>query len=137
MNVLRYLETALAARLGTSTALTAYAATDTAEKGAKPYIVVSAAVEGRKGTLYTGQVECRICYMPEQGTDDNGSGASIFDYGDTVETDISDNEATLAALNIGTTFGYMTLRFSGCTVEESGDRGRDIVVSGYWSGFKR
>jgi hypothetical protein len=137
MNVLRFLESTLAARLGTTTALQTYAATDTAEMGAKPYIVVSAAVEGRKGTLYTGTVDCRICYMPEQGTDGNGSDASIFDYGDTVENDISDNSATLDALNIGTTYGYMTLRFAGCTVEADGDRGRDIVVSGYWSGFRR
>lgn len=137
MNVLRYLESTLAAHLGTSTALTAYAATDTAEMGAKPYIVVSAAVEGRRGTLYSGTVDCRICYMPQQGTDNNGSGALVFDYGDTVADEISDNSATLDALNLGTSYGYMTLRFAGCTVEADGDRGRDIVVSGYWSGFKR
>ncbi len=139
MNIIRRLETVFAARLGTATGLTCYAATDTAEMGSKPYIVVTASVEGRKGTQRQGQIECAICYSPTQGTDSNGTGASIFDVGDIVEDCIADSPASLTALNgtsYGTSFIYQTLRFAGAQVTADGDRSRRLEISGYWTGYQ-
>lgn len=133
MNLLRNFESYLAAHLGTATGISCVAASDTGEIPAKPYCVVSASCDGRKGTLYPGTCDARICYMPTQGIDDNGTGNSIFDIGDTVAAALSDSWPALQALNVGTSHVYMTLRFDGSSIEPDGERGRAISIRGIWT----
>lgn len=133
MNIIRNLESRLAAHLGTATGITFRAATDTAELPDKPYGIVAATVQGHKGTLYDGQANISIHYMPEQGTDDNGSGNEIYEIGDDVMAAVSDSFATLTACNLGTAYAYMTMRFGGGSIDADGDRGRAINIDAYWT----
>lgn len=137
MNILRYLETTLATHLGSAVGITFYAGSDTAEMGAKPYGVVTATMEGRKGTQRNGQIDCCIYYNPTQGTDSNGTGNSIFDLGDILEDRMADNESTLNALNAGTSYLYQIVRFASGAITPDGDRSRKLEVSAYWSAFHR
>lgn len=133
MNIIRNLESLLAGHLGTATGITFRAATDVAELPDKPYGIVAATVHGHKGTLYDGQANVAIHYMPTQGTDQNGSGNEIYDIGDDVMAALSDSFDTLTACNLGTAYTYMTMRFAGGAIDQEGDRGRTINVDAYWT----
>lgn len=133
MNIIRDIERLLAPHLGTATGIAFRAATDVAALPDKPYGVVAATVQGRKGTLFDGQANVAIYYMPTQGTDDNGSGNEIYDVGDDVMAAVSDSFATLTACNLSTAYTYMTMRFGGGSIEADGDRARVINVDAYWT----